>query len=95
MPTYAYRCTTCGRTFDVFQPMSAAPLEQCPETVCSNLSAVGRGKVERLISGGAGLIFNGSGFYITDYKRNGSSTAESIKAPASCSSDNCNCSEAD
>ncbi|GBD05629.1 hypothetical protein HRbin20_01218 [bacterium HR20] len=92
MPTYAYRCVTCGKTFDVFQPISAVPLEQCPESVCSNPSAAGQGKVERLISGGAGLIFNGSGFYITDYKRNGSSTAESSKASTSCSNGNCGCS---
>ncbi|RMF33832.1 MAG: zinc ribbon domain-containing protein [Chlorobiota bacterium] len=94
MPTYAYRCTTCGKTFDVFQPISAAPLEVCPESVCSTSSAAGRGKVERIISGGAGLIFNGSGFYITDYKRS-SSTEESSKASASCSNGNCGCNDAD
>jgi putative FmdB family regulatory protein len=91
MPTYEYRCTTCGQTFDVFQPISAAPLEHCLETVCTDPTAKGRGKVERIISGGAGLIFNGSGFYITDYKRSGSSESSS-SASSSCASGSCSCS---
>ncbi|MCX7937784.1 MAG: FmdB family transcriptional regulator [Chlorobi bacterium] len=92
MPTYAYRCTTCGHIFEVFQPMSAAPLEHCLETACSDPSSKGQGKVERMISGGAGLIFNGSGFYITDYKRSSESSSSS---QSSCSSDSCSCSRAD
>jgi len=91
MPTYAYRCTTCGQTFEVFQPISAAPLEYCAETACSHPTAKGQGKVERLISGGAGLIFNGSGFYITDYKRS-SNQPQSSQSTASCASGNCGCS---
>ena len=59
MPTYDYRCTDCGHRFEAFQAMSADPLTECP--LCGK-------SVERLISGGAGLIFKGSGFYITDYK---------------------------
>ncbi len=59
MPTYDYRCTVCEHRFEAFQAMSADPLTDCP--VCG-------GQVERLIGGGAGLVFKGSGFYITDYK---------------------------
>ncbi|TET97209.1 MAG: zinc ribbon domain-containing protein [Candidatus Zixiibacteriota bacterium] len=59
MPTYEYRCENCGHMFEAFQTMSEPPVEKCP--VCN-------GKVKRIISGGAGLIFKGSGFYITDYR---------------------------
>ena len=60
MPTYEYECQDCGHNFDAFQSMMEDPYTTCP--VC-------RGKVKRLISSGAGLIFKGSGFYITDYKK--------------------------
>jgi putative FmdB family regulatory protein len=60
MPTYDYDCTECGHAFEEFQSITAAPLENCPQ--CG-------GKVQRRINGGAGLIFKGSGFYLTDYKR--------------------------
>lgn len=59
MPTYDYECTVCGHRFEAFQSMSDKPLTKCPEC---------RGKVKRLIGAGAGLIFKGSGFYITDYR---------------------------
>ena len=59
MPTYEYGCKNCNHEFEVFQSISASPLETCPE--CG-------GKVQRLISGGGGLLFKGSGFYITDYR---------------------------
>ncbi len=59
MPTYEYQCKECGHRFDRFQPITDPPLQTCPE--CS-------GTVERLISTGGGLIFKGSGFYITDYR---------------------------
>ena len=64
MPTYDYQCTECGHTFEAFQSMTEEPLKKCPE--CN-------GKVKRLIGGGSGLIFKGSGFYITDYKKSNSS----------------------
>ncbi|MCF7708108.1 MAG: zinc ribbon domain-containing protein [Verrucomicrobia bacterium] len=67
MPTYEYHCEKCDHTFEVFQSMSDEPLEYCPEDQCK-LSKWGRGKVKRLIGPGAGLIFKGSGFYITDYR---------------------------
>jgi putative FmdB family regulatory protein len=59
MPTYEYECKKCGRTFDVFQSITARPLQKCP--TC-------KGKIRRLIGRGAGIIFKGSGFYQTDYR---------------------------
>lgn len=59
MPTYEYRCRDCGREFELFQRMSDEPRAPCPDC--------GQG-AERLISGGAGLLFKGDGFYITDYR---------------------------
>ena len=67
MPTYEYVCDKCGHRFDQFQSISAQPLTVCPENVCPQ-KRWGKGKVKRAISGGAGLIFKGSGFYITDYR---------------------------
>jgi putative FmdB family regulatory protein len=67
MPTYEYVCEKCGHHFDKFQPISAKALTVCPEGLCAQKSW-GRGKVKRAITGGAGLIFKGSGFYITDYR---------------------------
>ncbi len=62
MPTYEYKCLACDIRFERFQGITAPPIEECPE--CS-------GKVKRLIGAGAGLIFKGSGFYITDYRSDG------------------------
>ena len=59
MPTYDYRCRECGRDFEVFQRMSDQPGASCPD--CGHVA-------ERLISGGAGFLFKGDGFYITDYR---------------------------
>src|SRR5262245_46761340 len=67
MPTYEYVCAKCGHQFEKVQPISAKPLEICPEDDCSQ-KRWGKGKVKRAISAGAGLIFKGSGFYITDYR---------------------------
>jgi putative FmdB family regulatory protein len=60
MPTYEYKCKSCGHKFEKFHSMSAAPIKKCPDC--------GKNAVERLIGTGAGLIFRGSGFYITDYR---------------------------
>jgi putative FmdB family regulatory protein len=70
MPTYEYKCNHCGHRFEKFHSMSAAPIRKCPEC--------GKNAVERLIGTGAGLIFKGSGFYITDYRD--SSYKEKAKA---------------
>jgi putative FmdB family regulatory protein len=67
MPTYQYVCEKCGHQFDRFQPISAKPLTICPEDLCAR-KRWGKGKVKRAITAGAGLIFKGSGFYITDYR---------------------------
>ena len=67
MPTYEYVCEKCGHQFEKFQPISARPLTVCPEKLCG-LKRWGKGKVKRAISAGAGVIFKGSGFYITDYR---------------------------
>ena len=60
MPTYEYKCDACGHEFERFQPITADAIKRCPKC--------GKAKVRRLISTGAGLIFKGSGFYITDYR---------------------------
>jgi putative FmdB family regulatory protein len=72
MPTYEYRCDACGHAFERFQSITADPVKKCPEC--------GKNKVKRLISIGAGMIFKGSGFYITDYRDK--SYAEKAKADA-------------
>jgi putative FmdB family regulatory protein len=70
MPTYEYLCEKCGREFEKFQSMSEKPLKTCPKEVCG-LKSWGKGRVRKLISAGAGLLFKGSGFYITDYRSEG------------------------
>src|SRR5882672_6505432 len=67
MPTYEYVCEKCGHQFEQVQPMSAKPLTICPKEVCPQ-KKWNKGTVKRAISGGAGLLFKGSGFYITDYR---------------------------
>ena len=68
MPTYDYKCKACGHTFALFQSMSENPKKKCPS--CGRMALV------RLIGTGSGIIFKGSGFYETDYKRrNGKATA--------------------
>ncbi len=71
MPTYDYICTDCNYKFEHFQSMSDEPIRVCPN--CG-------GRVRRIISGGTGLIFKGSGYYITDYKRK-SNSPEVLKKP--------------
>jgi len=60
MPTYEYKCFACDHVFEQFQSITAAPIKRCPQC--------GKVKVKRLLGTGAGLIFKGSGFYITDYR---------------------------
>ena len=67
MPTYEYQCEKCGLEFEHFQSMKDDALTTCPKEVCQK-KRWGKGKVHRAIGSGAGLIFKGSGFYITDYR---------------------------
>ena len=62
MPTYEYKCNACDVQFEKFQGITEEPLKECPD--CGE-------EVKRLIGAGAGLIFKGSGFYITDYRSEG------------------------
>ncbi|RKY89865.1 zinc ribbon domain-containing protein [candidate division KSB1 bacterium] len=61
MPTYDYKCVRCGHVFEVFHGMNEIPQIKCP--ICGAVA-------EKMIGAGAGLIFKGSGFYVTDYKHN-------------------------
>jgi putative FmdB family regulatory protein len=61
MPTYEYVCLKCGKEFELFQPMKDEPIKVC---TCGK-----KGRVRRKISGGGGLIFKGTGFYATDYRK--------------------------
>ncbi len=70
MPTYDYACSKCEKTFEIFQSMKDAALKTCPEAQCQ-MKPWGHGPVKRLLGTGAGLIFKGSGFYITDYRSEG------------------------
>ena len=70
MPTYEYICEKCGHGFEVLQSISADPLRICPQELCGR-KKWGRGRVKRQIGAGAGLLFKGSGFYITDYRSEG------------------------
>jgi putative FmdB family regulatory protein len=63
MPTYEYECSSCHIRFEKFQSIKDDPLSKCPE--CN-------GPVKRLIGAGVGIIFKGSGFYTTDYKKKSS-----------------------
>jgi putative FmdB family regulatory protein len=83
MPTYEYECKSCGHTFEKFQAMSDDPLKDCPE--CGK-------EVRRLIHGGTGVIFKGSGFYVTDKGKSSGAPAKPAKtadtAPAGGSTGN-------
>ena len=71
MPTYEYECSKCGHNFDALQSMSEDPLAQCP--------SCGKNGLRRLIGGGLGVIFKGSGFYVTD-SRGGNGGGRGSKA---------------
>lgn len=60
MPTYDYKCDACNHVWEEFQSIKAEPVKKCP--------SCGKSKARRQIGGGAGLIFKGSGFYLTDYR---------------------------
>ena len=67
MPTYEYECRKCGHQFEKFQSITAEPVKTCPKC---------RGKVARMLTTGAGIIFKGSGFYQTDYKKSSTPSVE-------------------
>jgi putative FmdB family regulatory protein len=75
MPTYDYTCDACQHGWEEFQPMSAEATKKCP--------ACGKKKARRLIGPGAGLLFKGSGFYITDYRSENYKKGASSDKPAS------------
>ena len=72
MPTYEYHCGGCHKTIDIFQPMTAQPEKVCPECGSSDF--------KRVVSGGVGVIFQGSGFYCTDYKGKNASSPNASTA---------------
>src|ERR1700743_2673388 len=74
MPTYEYQCEKCGHEFEATHSMMAPSLTQCPKELCAQ-KKWGRGKVHKKIGAGAGLLFKGSGFYITDYRSEGYKSA--------------------
>jgi putative FmdB family regulatory protein len=75
MPTYDYVCAACDHAFEHFQSMTSRRLRKCP--------ACGQPRLERLVGSGAGVIFKGSGFYETDYKRSGSAKSKEDGAASS------------
>lgn len=71
MPTYTYKCESCGYQYDKLQSITSQPDTKCPKC---------EGEVKRLIGAGVGIVFKGSGFYVTDYKnKNNSSNGSSTK----------------
>lgn len=91
MPTYQYECSSCNHSFDVLQSMIDKRFKKCP--------ACGKNTLQRLIGTGGGIIFKGSGFYETDYKKKepskagleSSSKPQKAVKPACGSKDNCAC----
>jgi putative FmdB family regulatory protein len=75
MPHYDYQCKGCGKIFEEFQKITEKPLENCVE--CG-------GSLKRLIGGGGGIIFKGSGFYKTDYAKPSAACGNDTPACASC-----------
>jgi putative FmdB family regulatory protein len=78
MPTYEYECKACGHRFEKSQSMTAPALKNCPE--CHKPEA------KRLISSGSGIIFKGSGFYATDYRKGTPPSCPSAGSKSGCSS---------
>ena len=72
MPTYTYKCKVCNMQFESFQSIVDPPLENCPSC---------HGEIQRVITGGSGLIFKGSGFYITDYSKKKGTTKSPPASP--------------
>ncbi len=90
MPTYEYECDACGHAFEVLQSIADKKLKKCPKC--------GKPKLHRLIGGGSGIIFKGTGFYQTDYKKSGPSESSSSAKSSSpkpksggCGHSSCHC----
>ena len=81
MPTYDYQCEKCHKTFEMYQSMKDDALTSCPKEHCQR-KTWGKGKIKRLLGTGAGLIFKGSGFYITDYRSEGYKAAAKSESKA-------------
>lgn len=79
MPTYDYECQSCGHTTEVFQSISEDPITTCPQC--------GEDELKRLISAGVGIIFKGSGFYVTDSKKGSSTKSGASEAKSDSTSD--------
>lgn len=94
MPIYNYKCKDCGKEFEYEQRITEDAITVCPVEVCTQ-TVKGKGKVYRIISKNIGVIFNGSGFYETDYarKNHDRSTVKSSYKPIAdtCGSDGCAC----
>jgi len=73
MPTYSYKCQSCSNRLNVFQKMNDSALEDCEE--CGKKKTL-----KRLISGGSGMVFKGSGFYLTDYTEYGKKPKKDTKS---------------
>ena len=79
MPTYDYKCDACDHLWEEFQSIKADPIKKCPRC--------GKSKARRQIGGGAGLIFKGSGFYLTDYRSDSYKKAAEADKKASAGGD--------
>ena len=75
MPTYEYECTHCGHKFEAFQKITETALSKCPK--CNH-------KLRRLIGSGSGIIFKGTGFYATDYRKKTPPPARNNKQDETC-----------
>lgn len=78
MPTYEYQCKACGHSLEEFHSITEPPLSRCPKCNTDNLV--------RIMGTGAGLIFRGTGFYLTDYKKSGGSPQTPSKTSGGTSS---------
>ena len=86
MPTYEYVCAKCGHQFEIFQSIADKPLSVCPQDRCGK-KKWSKGKVKRMIVSGGGLIFKGSGFYVTDYRSEKYKEAAKKDSPPASSGD--------
>lgn len=80
MPTYDYQCEACNHEWELFQSMNDSPVKRCPK--CK------KQKAKRLLGLGAGLIFKGTGFYETDYKKKSGGEPKDNSSSSSGSTDN-------